>query len=75
LEVDFVLGGEVAIEVKSTSRVDNTDLRSLNAFVAEYSPRLAIVVCNEKTERIYEKIKIMPWRIFLRDLWEGKIID
>jgi hypothetical protein len=33
------------------------------------------VVCNEKTERIYEKIKIMPWRIFLRDLWEGKIID
>lgn len=74
LEVDFVLGGEVAIEVKGTSRVDNTDLRSLNAFVTEYSPRSAIVVCNEKAERIYDKIKIMPWRIFLRDLWKGKII-
>jgi predicted AAA+ superfamily ATPase len=75
LEVDFVLGGgEVAIEVKGTNRVDNADLRSLNAFVDEYSPRQAIVVCNEKTERIYEKIKIMPWRSFLRDLWDGKII-
>ncbi|MGH7599788.1 MAG: ATP-binding protein [bacterium] len=74
LEVDFVLGGEVAIEVKGTSRVDNADLRSLNAFVDEYSPRSTIVVCNEKAERIYEKIKIMPWQNFLRDLWENKII-
>ena len=33
LEVDFVLGeGEVAIEVKGTSRVDNRDLRPLVAF-------------------------------------------
>ncbi len=75
LEVDFVLGGgDVAIEVRGTSRVDSADLRSLNAFMDEYSPRLAIVVCNENAERIYEKIKIMPWRIFLRSLWEGKII-
>jgi predicted AAA+ superfamily ATPase len=75
LEVDFVLGsGEVAIEVKGTSRVDNADLRSLNAFVDEYSPRSAIVVCNEKATRIHEKIKIMPWQNFLSDLWEGKII-
>jgi uncharacterized protein len=76
LEVDFVLGGgEVAIEIKGTNRVDNSDLRSLNAFVVEYSPRAAIVVCNERSERIYEKIKIMPWRNFLRELWEGKIIN
>lgn len=75
LQVDFVLGGgEVAIEAKGTSRVDNAVLRSLNAFVAEYSPRSAIVVCNEKAERVYGKIKIMPWRNFLSDLWEGKII-
>ncbi len=73
--VDTLLGGgEVAIEVKGTSRVDNADLRSLNAFVDEYAPRLAIAVCNAKAERSYEKIKIMPWRTFLRGLWEGKII-
>jgi predicted AAA+ superfamily ATPase len=75
LEVDFVLGGgEVAVEVKGTSRVDSSDLRSLKTFVTEFSPRQALVVCNEKAERIHEKIKILPWRVFLRELWEGKII-
>lgn len=75
LEVDWVLGGgEVAIEVKGTSRVDGADLRALKAFVEEFSPRQALLVCNEKTPRVIEKIKILPWRIFLRDLWAGKII-
>ena len=75
LEVDFILGaGEVAIEVKGTSALDKTDLRSLNAFIEEYSPKKALVVCNEKTERIIGKIRILPWRKFLEELWDGKII-
>ncbi len=75
LEVDFVLGGgEVAIEVKGASRIDKTDVRPLQAFVEEFSPRNAIVVCTERTARIHEGIKIMPWRAFLADLWQGKIL-
>lgn len=75
LEVDFVLGkGEVAIEVKGSSRVDDRELRSLKAFVAECSPRQVLVVCNEREERLHGHIRIMPWRSFLRDLWQGKII-
>jgi predicted AAA+ superfamily ATPase len=75
LEVDFVLGrGEVAIEVKGTSRVDQRDLRSLTAFVEEYSPKKALVVCNEKEERLQGNIRIVPWRRFLENLWGGKII-
>lgn len=75
VEVDFVLGnGEVAIEVKGTARIDRRDLRSLIAFTEEYSPRKALVVCNEREERIHGAIRIMPFRNFLRDLWEGKII-
>ncbi len=75
LEVDFVLSeGEVAIEVKGTRHVDNKDLRSLNAFMYEYSPRKALVVCNEQEERILGKIRVMPWGKFLEDLWEGRII-
>lgn len=75
LEVDFVLGGgEVAIEVKSASRIDNKDLRSLNTFSELYAPRKALVVSNEKAERIVDKVTVVPWRIFLKDLWEGKII-
>lgn len=75
LEVDFILGnGEVAIEVKGTNRVDGRDLRSLHTFVDEYSPRQAIIVCNESKERVVGDIRITPWRVFLRNLWEGKIM-
>ena len=75
LEADFVLGdGQVAIEVKGTHRVEGNELRPLMAFRDEYKPRQTLVVCNERGERIHEHIRILPWRIFLRDLWEGKII-
>ena len=76
LEADFVLGdGRVAIEVKGSSRVERNELRPLLAFREEYSPRQTLVVCNERVERIHEQIRILPWRVFLRDLWDGKIIS
>ena len=75
LEVDFVLGeGEVAIEVKGAGRVDNRGLRPLAAFAGEYAPKKALVVCNERTERILGQIRIVPWKTFLRELWAGGII-
>ncbi len=75
LEVDFVLGaGEVALEVKGTSRVDPSDLRPLKVFVEEYRPAKALLVCNEKTERVTNKIRILPWRNFLSNLWDRKIL-
>ena len=76
LEVDFVLGsGEVAIEVKGTSRVDSSDLRSLRAFVEERRPRTAIVVCNEQRPRVHDSIDVLPWREFLGRLWSGAILS
>jgi predicted AAA+ superfamily ATPase len=75
LEVDFVLaGGEVAIEVKGTSRVDTRDLRALSAFAEEFSPKHAIVVCTESKERVIGSVRIMPWKTFLERLWKGSFI-
>lgn len=75
LEVDFILGkGEVAIEVKGTHRVDPRDLRPLTTFVETYKPQKALVVTNEKEERIWGSLRLIPWEKFLSDLWEGKII-
>ena len=75
LEVDFVLGGgEVAIFVSGAARIEKKDLRPLNAFIEENSPRKAMVVCNEREERVNGTIRIMTYRKFLRDLWQGKII-
>jgi len=75
LEVDFVLGeGEVAVEVKGTSRLDPSDFRSLRAFVEDNRPRAAIVVCNERSPRVHEGIEVLPWREFLVRLWGGAIL-
>lgn len=75
-EVDFVLGrGEVAIEVKGTSRVDDRELRSLALFRETHRPRLSVVVCNEPEERLVGGIRILPWRLFFEELWNGRIID
>jgi predicted AAA+ superfamily ATPase len=76
LEVDFILGcGEVAIEVKGTSRVDSADLRPLMAFIQEYRPARAFVVCNERAPRVHEDIRILPWHDFLKLLWNGEVIS
>ena len=74
-EVDFVLaGGETAIEVKGSSRVDNADIRGMRAFVDQYNPRRALIVSQEKVRRAAGSITIIPWPEFLAELWAGKIV-
>ena len=75
LEVDFVLGkGEIAIEVKGAGRIDKRDLCGVDAFTEEYSPKRNIIVCNEKAKRLSGKIEILPWEVFLHELWAGRIL-
>ena len=75
VEVDFVLGGgEIAIEIKGTNRVDKRDLNGLTAFIEGHSPKRSIVVCNEREERLHGKIEILPWDNFLHELWRGNIL-
>lgn len=74
-EVDFILGaGEVAIEVKGSKSIDHSELKSLAVFGEEFSPKQSMIVSNEKNERVVHKIRIVPWRLFLEELWNGKII-
>lgn len=74
IEVDFVLGqGEVAIEIKGSGCIDKKDLSGLTAFNEEYSPKRSILICNEREKRVCGRIEILPWEIFLDELWQGKI--
>ena len=75
LEVDFVLGNnEVAIEVKSSSKISNKHVSGLKAFMEEYEVKKAIVVCTEPMARISDGIHILPWKDFLEQLWRGDVI-
>ncbi len=67
--------GEVAVEVKGTSRLDPSDFRSLRAFVQDHRPRRAILVSNERAPRLVEGIDVLPWREFLARLWGGGILS
>ncbi len=75
LEVDFILGNnEVAIEVKSSSKISNKHVSGLKAFMEEYEVKKAIVVCTEPMARISDGIHILPWKDFLEQLWRGDVI-
>jgi predicted AAA+ superfamily ATPase len=73
LEVDFIVGSSLAIEVKATIHVKDTDLAPLRALKSELKSAQCIVVSKEAVERTMpDGIRIIPIEIFLKNLWEGK---
>ena len=78
IEVDFILdngdNGSVAIEVKGKHNIDQRDLQNLRIFNEEFEPKKSILVCNEGIKRVSGKIEILPWRQFLDDLWNDRIV-
>jgi predicted AAA+ superfamily ATPase len=71
-EVDFVLDGRIAIEVKSSKTINHRHLRGLVALKEEGICTDYILVCNEDRPRLEEGIEILPWKNFLQDLWNGR---
>jgi uncharacterized protein len=76
IEVDFILGDhEVAIEVKSTDMVSLRHIKGLKSFAEEYPVKKLIVVSNDPYPRQIDTITVLPWKIFLDQLWAGEIIS
>jgi predicted AAA+ superfamily ATPase len=75
-EVDFLVGGNVAIEVKATRRVSSGDLKGLLALAEETQLKKKIVVAGEPHERITDQgVTILPVEEFFRQLWDGALIE
>lgn len=76
LEVDLIVGNmELAIEFKAVPQADNRHLNGLLAIQADQSVGRAILVSLDKQPRkTASGIEILPWQIFLENLWAGKII-
>ncbi len=74
-EVDFILGdNEVAVEVKATELANEKHLKGLKIFADEYKTKSLILVSNDNLPRKTGNISILPWRVFLEELWAGDII-
>ncbi len=74
-EVDFILGDhEICIEVKSTELANTTHLKGLRRFREEYSVQRSILVSlDSRPRKTEDQIEILPWHIFLEQLWGGGI--
>ena len=75
-EVDFVLGDhEIAVEIKSSKLANKSHLKGLRRFKEEYSTRRSILVSlDPKPRKTEDQIEILPWQVFLEQLWGGDII-
>jgi predicted AAA+ superfamily ATPase len=75
-EVDFLVGDEVGIEVKSKIRVSPRDYKGLNVLSEEVRLKRKIVICGEKRRRKADDgVEVMTAEYFLKDLWAGNIVD
>lgn len=71
-EVDFILGENVAIEVKATSNVTAADLKGLRALAEEGRMQHYLCVCLEKTRRTVDGVAVLPCHEFFSGLWAGE---
>ena len=73
-EVDFIIGDNVAIEVKSAKTIQDKHLVSLRELKEEGIFSSYIVVSREEiTRMLSDGILVLPWKEFLMKLWNGEI--
>lgn len=72
-EVDFVIGDDVAIEVKASESVAEKHLKGIKFLNEEIKFKKNIVVSLDANPRIVQGIEILPVREFLARLWGGEI--
>jgi len=75
-EVDFVLGDcQAAVEVKAAAQAHDGHLKGLRAFGEEYPGVQRILVSLDASARqTADGIRILPWRVFLDELFGGRLI-
>lgn len=74
-EVDFMIGDELAIEVKSTTNVNKRHLKGLLALKEEQIVSHHILVSHDEVCHTIDGIELLHWKIFLKRLWEGKLVQ
>jgi predicted AAA+ superfamily ATPase len=74
-EVDFIIGDDIAIEVKATQKISPRDLKNLYILQEENICKQFILISHDKIETKKDNIWCVHWKTFIEMLWEGKIIS
>ena len=73
-EVDFIIGDQIAIEVKSAKKISSKHLKGLRYLMQENKIEKYYMVSRDPIALKEEGIYILPWENFLKQLWDGTII-
>ncbi len=74
-EVDLLLDDKVAIEIKGTDNINERHLKGLKALREENIFQKYIIVSNGLNRMaVGNDIEVLPWELFLDQLYKGKII-
>jgi len=74
LEVDFIIGDEIAIEVKTTHTVIDQHLKGLRYLEQENIIKSFYLISFDSVERLVGKIHMINYQTFLTKLWNDKIV-
>jgi predicted AAA+ superfamily ATPase len=73
-EVDFLIGNDIAIDVKATSRVNDKHLKGLRVLKEENLIGQFFLVSLDEVERETSGgIRLLHWQNFLERLWAGSL--
>jgi predicted AAA+ superfamily ATPase len=72
-DVDYLIGGRVAIEIKATRKASLRDARGLLALKEERTAKRFYLVSEDPVAARREGIEFLPWSTFLTRLWDGDI--
>lgn len=74
LEVDLIVGDNVAIEIKSTHNVQpKQDHKGLRAISEEKKWKHLILVSRDETEQVHSQgIHSLHWKTFLKKMWKSE---
>ena len=73
-EVDFLIGDEIAIEVKASQRIHDKQLNGLFSLKEEKRFKKLFLVSQDASEQKREGVHCLPWQKFLTELWSGNLI-
>ncbi len=71
-EVDFIIGGHTAVEVKAKENLSARDVKPLHMLAEEKQLKRYLCVSFEPRQRRVGEVVILPYKDFLRSLWDGE---
>jgi len=73
-EVDFLIGRDLAIEVKASQRINPRFLNGLKALNEENIFKKLFLISNDPIEQKIDGIHCMPVETFLDQLWDDQLL-